>query len=81
MPEKSRAARRKRGFVVLLWTSYCLSLIHILVMERLASGSSDLGLMTINERELKRKFEPLKAEFQCEILARDEMIVVMDKKY
>lgn len=51
------------------------------VMERLTSGSSDLGLMTINERELIRKFEPLKDDFQCEILARDEMIVVMDKKY
>lgn len=51
------------------------------VMERLNNGESDLGLMTVNERELKRKFEPIKELFQCEILARDELIVVMDKKY
>lgn len=51
------------------------------VVTRLSNGESDLGLMTINERELMRKFEPLKDAFQLEVLARDEMIVVMDKKF
>lgn len=51
------------------------------VIDHLLNDESDLGLITLNERELQRKFAPLKDEFQLEILARDEMIVVIDKKF
>lgn len=51
------------------------------MIKHLLNEESDLGLITLNERELHRKFAPLKDEFQMEILARDEMIVVIDKKF
>ena len=50
------------------------------VLERLFNKESDLGLITINEKELKRQFANIQEGFEYETLARDEMVAVLDKK-
>lgn len=51
------------------------------VLEQVSSGEYDLGLMTINEQELNRKLSKANHKLNVEILVRDEMIVVMDRRY
>lgn len=51
------------------------------VLEAVQSGESHLGLVSINEWELKRKFPAVQEELCYLLLARDEMVAVMDKRF
>lgn len=50
------------------------------VLEQVNSGERDLGLMTINEQELYRKLSKIENKLKVEVLVRDEMVVVMDRR-
>lgn len=51
------------------------------VFSQVAEGKSDLGLLTFNAQELKKKHASYQDEIQLEVLALDEMIAVMDRRY
>ncbi len=51
------------------------------VIEHVKNESCDIGLMTINEAELNRKLPEIQENLQVDYLVRDEMMVVMDKRF
>lgn len=51
------------------------------VLEQVSSGARDLGLMTINEQELYRKISKIEDKLKVEVLVRDEMVMVMGRRY
>jgi len=51
------------------------------VLEQVQNGESQVGLVSINEWELQRKFAAVQEELCYMLLARDEMVVVMDKRF
>ena len=50
------------------------------VIEMVRKGICDIGLMTINAFDLERKMEQYQDVLEDEILAQDELMVVMDRK-
>lgn len=52
-----------------------------IVLETVQDGKSHLGLVSVNERELERKFSAVQDELCYVLLARDEMVAVMDKRF
>ena len=62
--------------------------IHMNMVERLETvilglrtNEADIGLVTFNEKELLRIIEAFQGEFVLEVLARDEMVGVVNKKH
>lgn len=51
------------------------------LFDRVQSGQCDIGFLTYNEEELQRKIERLENTLQLEMLVRDELIAVMDRKF
>lgn len=51
------------------------------IVQRVLSGESTLGLMSINEYELMRRYETLKDELEWITFVRDEIVVVADNRY
>lgn len=50
------------------------------VLHNVRSGISDIGLMTINGRELQRKLDEHPDTLEMELLMRDDMVAVMDRR-
>jgi DNA-binding transcriptional LysR family regulator len=50
------------------------------VLEQVKSGEKNIGLISINAEELKKQFVQFDAELNLEILAQDEIVVVMNRK-
>lgn len=50
------------------------------VLDQVESGESDLGLVTYNEEELFRRFVSYQEILNMDLLARDELVVVMDRR-
>lgn len=50
------------------------------VMEHVCNGTSDIGLMTINGQELKRKIAERHDTLEVSLLVRDDMVAVMDRR-
>lgn len=50
------------------------------VLDRVARGESDLGLVTYNEEELFRKFSSYQKVLDMDLLARDELVIAMDRR-
>lgn len=69
------AAQQKRIYVNIYMTDS-----FDVVLERIQNKESDLGLITINEQEFKRQFDAIQEGYEYEVLARDEMVAVLDKK-
>ena len=63
--------------------SFSITMTDLLevVLEKVQNGDSHLGLVSINERELERKFSAVQEELCYLLLARDEMVAVMDKRF
>lgn len=51
------------------------------IFEKVQTGNCDLGLLTFNADELLRRFSAFEQELHLDILARDEMIALMNKRY
>lgn len=51
------------------------------LFAQVQSREYDLGLLSFNENVLLEKFTVLAEQYQLEILARDEMVAVMDKRF
>lgn len=51
------------------------------VMEDVKSKKADIGLISFNEQELFRLIEEFNLNLELDILARDKLIVVVDKKH
>ncbi|MBQ2837734.1 MAG: LysR family transcriptional regulator [Peptococcaceae bacterium] len=51
------------------------------VMDEVKTGNADIGLISFNEKELFRIIEEFQQELELDILARDRLIVVVDKKH
>ena len=51
------------------------------IVQRVLSGESTLGLMSINEQELMLRFATLKDELEWVTFVRDEIVVVVDNRY
>ena len=49
------------------------------VLQQVASGEKDIGLISMNAQELKRKFSEFEDLLQIELLARDEIVVVINR--
>lgn len=50
------------------------------VIQKVQTGVSDIGLMTINAFDLERKMEQHKDLLCADVLAQDELVAVMDRK-
>lgn len=50
------------------------------VMEHVCNGTSDIGLMTINGQELKRKLAERQDMLEVALLVQDDMVAVMDRR-
>lgn len=50
------------------------------VFEQVQKRECDIGLLTYNEQELFRKFAPYQNDLDMNLLARDELVVVMDRR-
>ena len=68
------AQKRKAAFKI----SQAESLDSIL--RHVQSGKKDVGLVSMNSEELDRKFAAYENELQLEILARDELVAVLNRK-
>lgn len=51
------------------------------VIDRVRDGACDIGLLTFNEQEMMKKFALVQDEIHLEVLARDEIVGVIDKKH
>lgn len=51
------------------------------LLEQLMSGERDVGLLSVNEKLLCQAMEHYQDDLQMDILARDDMVMVMDRKY
>ena len=51
------------------------------ILEKVSSGEKDLGLITFNAEELIRRFAEFEQDIQLDILARDEMVAAIHKRY
>lgn len=51
------------------------------IFEKVQTGDCDLGLLTFNADELLRRFSAFEQELYLDILARDEMIALMNRRY
>lgn len=51
------------------------------LLEQLMSGERDVGLLSVNEKLLCQAMEPYQNDLQMDLLARDDMVMVMDRKY
>lgn len=63
-------------------TSIKIGLLESLsaVLEQVESGEKDIGLISMNIVEFERKFQAYETELQMEILARDELVGVINRK-
>lgn len=50
------------------------------ILRQVHSGEKNLGLVSINSEELDRKFADYEGEMQLDILARDELVAVINRK-
>ena len=50
------------------------------ILRHVQSGKKDIGLVSMNSEELGRKFLPYSEELQLDILARDELVAVINRK-
>lgn len=50
------------------------------VLQQVATGEKDIGLISMNAQELKRKFAEFEDLLQIELLAQDEIVVVINRK-
>ena len=50
------------------------------ILRHVQNGKKDLGLVSMNSEELDRKFSEYSEELQLEILARDELVAVINRK-
>ena len=50
------------------------------ILQQVQSGEKDLGLVSMNSEELERKFSIYADELQLDILARDELVAVVNRK-
>lgn len=51
------------------------------IFEKVQTRDCDLGLLTFNADELLRRFSAFEQELYLDILARDEMIALMNRRY
>lgn len=51
------------------------------LFSQVQNNTCDLGLLTFNEAELQRKYSDFFQELQLHILARDELVAVIDQRY
>ncbi len=51
------------------------------VFEQVETGGSDIGLVTFNANELIESFAEYQTELQMDLLARDEMVGVLNKRF
>lgn len=51
------------------------------ILQRVASGDCALGMMSINEQELYKKYAEWQNELVWETFVRDEIVVVVDNRY
>ncbi|MBO5365409.1 MAG: LysR family transcriptional regulator [Peptococcaceae bacterium] len=51
------------------------------VLEQVREGTKDIGLISMNAEEFQHRFSVYREDLQMEILARDELVVVMNQKY
>ena len=49
------------------------------VLEQVKSGEKDIGLISMNAEALKRKFSAFEADLHLDVLAQDEIVVVMNQ--
>ena len=50
------------------------------ILRHVQSGKKDIGLVSMNSEELDRKFTAYNDELQLDILARDELVAVLNRK-
>ena len=50
------------------------------ILRHVQNGKKDLGLVSMNSEELGRKFAEYEDELQLDILARDELVAVVNRK-
>ena len=50
------------------------------LLQQVENGDCDIGLLTYNEQELMRKFTKYQVVLQMDLLARDEIVVAMDRR-
>ncbi len=50
------------------------------ILRHVHSGKKDIGLVSMNSEELDRKFAEYSEELQLDILARDELVAVLNRK-
>ena len=50
------------------------------VLEQVKHGEKDIGLISMNAEELKRKFIAYEDELEIELLAQDEVVAVINRK-
>ena len=50
------------------------------VLEQVKNGEKDIGLISMNAEELKRKFSMYEDELELELLAQDEVVAVINRK-
>lgn len=50
------------------------------ILSHVQNGKKDLGLVSMNSEELNRKFAEYNEELQLDILARDELVAVLNRK-
>ena len=50
------------------------------ILRHVQSGKKDIGLVSMNGEELERKFAAYEEELQLDILARDELVAVINRK-
>ncbi len=50
------------------------------ILKRVKDGKADIGLVSMNGRELERKFLDYIDDLELDILARDEMVAVINRK-
>ena len=51
------------------------------VVEQVYTKKSDLGLITINEKELSRLIAPYQKDIEVAVIMKDKLIALMDKRY
>jgi len=51
------------------------------VLEQVKTGDKDIGLISMNAEELQRRFSEYENELQMEILAQDEIVIVVNQKH
>ena len=51
------------------------------VLEQVKNGDKDIGLISMNAEEFQRRFSEYESELQMEILAQDEIVIVVNQKH